>query len=236
MKHIGLFMVIGLLALSACSFETEQNEPESNETSLPTNLTDEFDKVDVQEFVSDWIQQAPTYAYDGQNLDLQEHIVMESYPAQHVLTYTFTSSSAGYGNRSDEVTAQVMTDHVIVVRATDGEITSAVIDDIYNERTQDLVESLKPENDRVTLSFTPEQCEEYVWDQWYADGYIQYVQEPTQEQLIEDYYANNGILADIDRVESDMMTCQACGCPQAYSFSASVEPADVDTLKEHGWN
>ncbi len=47
-----------------------------------------------------WIRESPTYAYDGSGLTFVSDLPAGSDPVAHNLTYTFTSSHAGYGNRN----------------------------------------------------------------------------------------------------------------------------------------
>ena len=83
-----------------------------------------------------WIENAPTYRFDGYGLRLIDHQQLESYPVQHALTYEFTSSHAGYGNRQGKVLAQVLTRHEIEVRLSGGRVTSAIIDRRWDELRQ----------------------------------------------------------------------------------------------------
>jgi hypothetical protein len=53
-----------------------------------------------------------------------------------VLTYAFTSSHAGYGDRSGKVTAQVITPHTIRITILDRTVDSAVIDEKWDEKGQ----------------------------------------------------------------------------------------------------
>lgn len=228
MNKITLFALAALLVLAACT----------------GNQAQETQAVQQAE---QWVQNAPTYAYDGQNLELIDYYVQESYPERHVVTFEFTSRQAGYGDRSDEMAAQVLTDHMITVTIVNEEVQSAVIDGRWDERNQREIDGSRPVNDPAdtdsnstelqTLTFQPMQCEEYEWDEWYAAGEIQYVDEPTTQQLITDYYAQeHAIELDVERVDTDQIVCQACNiCQTTHYFRTTTTPVDADVLEADGW-
>ena len=85
-------------------------------------FTKTLDESQIKALAESWIQGAPTYTYDGSDLRFVSYVQQESFPVRHVLTYTFTSSHAGYGNRSAQVTAQVITGHTIQVAIIDGTV------------------------------------------------------------------------------------------------------------------
>ena len=66
----------------------------------------------------------------------------------------FTSSHAGYGNRSAQVTAQVITGHTIQVVIIDGIVDTAVIDGKWDEIGQFLIGS------ELSLSYQPKDVRE----------------------------------------------------------------------------
>lgn len=119
------------------------------EEAMPRNLQDisklmlrliakatEMPAEEAEKTAERWIENAPTYRFDGYGLRLLDHKQLESYPVQHVLTYEFTSSHAGYGNRQGKVLAQVLTRHEIVVRLSGGRIASSIIDGKWDEMRQ----------------------------------------------------------------------------------------------------
>lgn len=242
MNKLAYVLIAGLLLLAACTVE-DPTQPDNN-----TNETQNIDQQaqDVQQYAEDWIRDQPTYAYDGQNLTLEEHRILESDPVQHVLVYTFTSTQAGYGDRSDQAAAQVITNHTIHLLIRNDTVESAIIDDRWNEVTQELLSGEPAEEpgiptesqETVSLHFQPMQCENYSWDDWYTEGNVNYVTEPSTQQLVGNYYANeHGIPVEVERIDSDMMTCQACNtCPQSYRLQATVETAFADTLEADGWS
>jgi hypothetical protein len=85
-----------------------------------------------------FILNAPTYAFDGieGTLLLIQTTSLESWPVQYIVILSFESSYAGYGDRSGEALAQVVTTHVASVKVVNGEVVQAVIDDAWDELEQ----------------------------------------------------------------------------------------------------
>ncbi|RXA20559.1 hypothetical protein EQO05_05420 [Methanosarcina sp. MSH10X1] len=91
---------------------------------------------EAEEIAENWIKSAPTYGFDGFDLKLENHEILESIPEQHILTYTSTSRHGGYGNRTGKMVTQVITPHRIEVTVSDGNVTSAIIDGKWDELAQ----------------------------------------------------------------------------------------------------
>ncbi|MEX0909666.1 MAG: hypothetical protein WDZ75_00045, partial [Candidatus Paceibacterota bacterium] len=89
-----------------------------------TSLTRD-NKENYQDVARAWVEEkSPTYLYDGSNL---EHIeVSEPAGGAFEHTFSFESSQAGYGDRTDEMSAQVITPHQIVVTVRNGEVASVI--------------------------------------------------------------------------------------------------------------
>jgi len=89
-----------------------------------------------------------------------------------------------------------------------------------------------------TLTFQPMQCEQNPWDVWYADGNVQFVDAPTQAQLIMTYYAEEHDINILSArlVETDRMVCEACGvCPTQHYYEVNAVADDVVVLQSLGW-
>ena len=225
MKQILPILLAGLILFAACTTTTPQPH-ETNELAI----------------AEEYVRNAPTYSFDGMDLELIEYYVQESYPEQHVISFSFTSRAAGYGDRSDEMVAQVLTEHVIIVTVVEEEVTKAVIDGRWDELQQQEITSGSNENPDTPagvelLSFQPMQCVEYAWDDWYAQGQTQYLTEPTTEELVQDYYAQeHEVEIGVALVESGMASCRACEiCATSYYLQATVDEAQADVLRRDGW-
>lgn len=95
---------------------------------------------EAREEASTWImQESPTYLFDGSDLQFEEERVIEEGKS-YEFAFFFTSSSAGYGDRTDEMTAQVITPHVMKVVVTDSVVVSAITDNVYSELEEKMIE------------------------------------------------------------------------------------------------
>lgn len=97
-----------------------------------------------------FLKNSPTYKFDGipETLKVIDTRILESLPVQYVVTIAFDSRHAGYGDRTGQVLAQVITPHEIVITVVEGEVIRAVVDDKWDELNQrEIVQSelLPPE-------------------------------------------------------------------------------------------
>jgi hypothetical protein len=176
---------------------------------------------EARAIAEEWITNAPTYAYDGSNLTLTDHVILDSFPEQHEMTYEFMSSQAGYGDRSGEAPAQVITQHTIVVRVAGGEVTSAIIDGIWDEMYQRMLSDLV-----VMESSMP--CDAAPWVQWYEEGNIQFPAEPREEEIAIAYFGEVYSIG-ISNFESDRLDSETC------NYTLQVRQRDVRMMEDLGW-
>ena len=104
---------------------------------------------EAEEIVENWIKSAPTYSFDGFDLKLENHEILESIPEQHILTYNFTSRHGGYGNQADQIVTEALTPHRIEITISDRNVTSAIIDGEWDELAQKPAER-ETENTDIT--------------------------------------------------------------------------------------
>ena len=80
-----------------------------------------------------WVQQnAPTYVYDGNNLQLDKAEKLADNSG-YQFVFSFVSSHAGYGDRTGQMVAQVIAEHTITIQVKDSQVVYAVTDELYNE-------------------------------------------------------------------------------------------------------
>ncbi len=82
-----------------------------------------------------FVENSPTYRWDG--VEGSIHVV-EAYKTRKPnavweVVVAFTSANTGYGDRSDVIVATVITDHVITVTVEGNRVTSAIIDEGWDE-------------------------------------------------------------------------------------------------------
>jgi hypothetical protein len=194
--------------------------------------TRSLDESQIKELTESWIREAPTYKYDGSGLGLVNYVQQESFPVRHVLTYNFTSSHAGYGDRSGKVTAPVITEHTIKITIIDGNVESAIIDEIWDEMGQFMVGS------ELSLSYQPKMCEKTAWQLWEENSGRVYIRAPTDEEIIKSYYITvySTDVRDVQKIQLDQVTCQACDvCPETYRFGLTVNASEMQPLLDEGW-
>ncbi|MCW4049688.1 MAG: hypothetical protein NWE89_08115 [Candidatus Bathyarchaeota archaeon] len=83
-----------------------------------------------------FVENSPTYSWDGVEGSIE---VVEAYKTRNPnavweVVVAFTSANAGYGDRSDQIVATVITDHVIEVTVEGDSVTAAIIDEVWDEQ------------------------------------------------------------------------------------------------------
>ena len=190
------------------------------------------DESQIKDLAESWIQKAPTYKYDGSGLTFINYVQQESYPVRHVLTYKFTSSHAGYGDRSGKVTAPVITDHTIKITIIASTVDSAIIDEKWDEMGQFMVGS------EQSLSYQPKMCEKTPWQVWEENSGRVYIRAPTDEEIIKHYYSSvySINVRDVKKIQLGTVSCQSCDvCRETYRFGLTVNASDMQPLLDEGW-
>ncbi len=191
-----------------------------------------LDGSQIKALAESWIREAPTYSYDGSGLVLIDYVQLESFPVRHVLTYNFTSSHAGYGDRSGKVTAPVITNHTIKITIVDGNVESAVIDGKWDEMGQFMIGS------ELAFSYQPKMCEKTPWQVWEENSGRVYIRAPTDEEIIKRLLHIRLQHRGQERKEDPArhVTCQACDvCPETYRFGLTANASEMQPLLDEGW-
>lgn len=92
-------------------------------------------EAESKEIAREFVENSPTYQFDGFDLEYNQTVVLRC-PYCWMFVFEFKSRHAGYGNRTGQVLAQVITPHTAVVTVINGTITSAVLDDRWDMLTQ----------------------------------------------------------------------------------------------------
>ncbi len=101
--------------------------------------TDE-EPIDPQQIAQDWIvNNSPTYKFDGQDLAFLG-------TREGKICFAFQSTSAGYGDRTGQMSATVITPHIMEIVVENGEVISAITDGKYNEITNEMIGEYLEEN------------------------------------------------------------------------------------------
>ena len=86
-----------------------------------------------------FIVASPTFKFDGmkETLKIGHFAVRESLPPLVSITATFSSENEGYGDRTDQILTDSITNHTMIIGVGGGtEIRSAIIDDVWDELNQ----------------------------------------------------------------------------------------------------
>ena len=94
----------------------------------------------AQERAGEFVTDSPTYQFDGME-DTFEYVETRDAAGDYVWTFVFRfdSSGAGYGDRSGQAVAEVITPHTAVVTVDSMEVTSAVLDGKWDMLAQEMV-------------------------------------------------------------------------------------------------
>lgn len=95
---------------------------------------------------------------------------------------------------------------------------------------------LNSNSNEVVYTYQGVQCITEPWQDWYLSGEINYIKEPSEKQLIIDYYAFQGVeIKEVNLINSDLITCQACEvCAKSYSYEILTNSESI-ILDNDGW-
>jgi hypothetical protein len=91
----------------------------------------EMSEEESRRIAEEFVKSSPTFVFDGieDTLRLTDTITLRC-PYCWQFTFEFDSRHAGYGDRTRQALAQVITHHAAQITIALGEVTSAVIDDM----------------------------------------------------------------------------------------------------------
>ena len=95
---------------------------------------------DAMKIAEKFVSSEATFKFDGMADTLTFKPAVAKTPETYEIIVEFTSSSAGYGDRSDMMTAQVLTPHEAVITVEKGVVISAVMDGQWDMLTQKAIE------------------------------------------------------------------------------------------------
>ncbi|MCF7845259.1 MAG: GerMN domain-containing protein [Candidatus Pacebacteria bacterium] len=128
MTNKSLVITIGVLIFALAAF-------------ILLNLEDPGElEVDPTEKAEQWVEEEATTFLERGGSDLEFQDATEVSDGVYEVTFNFESTFAGYGEVSDdEMSAQVITPHTIVVTVEDGSVVGAVTDDTYDEMEEKMI-------------------------------------------------------------------------------------------------
>ena len=124
-----LITALALLTVIAGACTTPSNGTNSNIT-----------EQEAQQLAEEFVRNSPTFTFDGIEGTLQ--LVETLYPDienSWQFVFRFESRHAGYGDRTGQMLAQVITPHEAVVTVEQGKIESAIMDEKWDMINQTLI-------------------------------------------------------------------------------------------------
>ena len=135
---IALIMGVVTVWAVACSSEPASEEgPESLQSEEPGDVG-KVTEAESRDIAEDFVRNSATFAFDGApgSLRLTETLVLRC-PSCWEFRFSFKSRHAGYGDRKDQILAQVITSHIVSVVVQNGEVTTASMDGKWDMLTQE---------------------------------------------------------------------------------------------------
>ncbi|UCC15964.1 MAG: hypothetical protein JSU58_06200, partial [Dehalococcoidales bacterium] len=143
---ISILLILGLTAFSACGEATNGNKDisglptvdqlQNGENDIPTAET--MTKEEGREIALDFVKNSPTFKFDGieDTLELINSIEI-SIPGAWTYELQFESRHAGFGDRADQMLAQVITPHSVSVSVEQGKVVYASMDNQWDMLSQE---------------------------------------------------------------------------------------------------
>ncbi len=135
LKHKKLAITVAVIGVIIAGAAGAYFVPaQSTLTMIPTT-PEEQAKYDALGVAQRYIVTSPTFAFDGMpnTIDVENISVMESDPIQYKIRIAFDSANAGFGDRTGQMLAQVITHHKMDIIVSEGNVISAVTDDSWDE-------------------------------------------------------------------------------------------------------
>jgi len=114
-------------------------KPDGSVTEL--NLFKELSEEESRRITEEFVKSSPTFVFDGieDTLRLTDTLTLRC-PYCWQFTFEFDSSHAGYGDRTGQALAYVITHHTARMTIAPGEVKSAVMDDMLDTLNQEIID------------------------------------------------------------------------------------------------
>ena len=130
--------IVAIIAVATLMFYSQLSCP----TEEPSTVTNGFSEEESLNIAQQFLKNSPTYKFDGieETLKHEESLTLRC-PYCWQFIFTFDSRQAGYGNRTGQMLAQVITPHTARITVQKGDITSAVLDNEWDMLQQEKIEN-----------------------------------------------------------------------------------------------
>ncbi len=144
--YLGVALLLVAAMLAGCSAATEPDDGpvQIEDPGPPEGPSQEESRLIAEEFVQD----SATFAFDGMADSFRHTAALEiSQPYAWAFVFEFDSSHAGYGDRSDQMLAQVITRHEASITVDTGLIVYASLDSKWDMIEQaELFDGIDPDD------------------------------------------------------------------------------------------
>ena len=108
-----------------------------NENTEPPSFDDPVTQQNM-EIARIFVLNSVTYEFDGYGLE-GAGFTHQASPERWTFIFAFNSTHAGYGDRTDQMLAQVITLHTALITVENGEVTSGILDSEWDMMKQELL-------------------------------------------------------------------------------------------------
>jgi len=170
----------------------------------------EMSEGESKKAAENFVRNSPTFTFDGMADTLKLVDTLRARcPYCWVFVFEFDSAHGGYGDRSGQVVAEVITHHRASVAVEQMEIASAVIDDEWDMLLQKELKTFPPSTEGKVLA----------------------------EVSCDDFMANNHIAKQVDVNAGDTFTVILCSNPSTgFQWVEEAQISDPTTVKQAGHN
>ncbi|MCX6641777.1 MAG: hypothetical protein NTV15_00110 [Candidatus Bathyarchaeota archaeon] len=103
-----------------------------------------------------WLLSSPTFKFDGLEGSVKLVEIWQAMtlvaPSFWQVTFEFNSGHPGYGDRTGQLLAEVITHHSVRINVTEGKITMAYIDEKWDELKQSVLPSIHTQEDARSVA------------------------------------------------------------------------------------
>jgi len=119
------------------------------------NSSTEMNDYQAKEIATAFITNAQTFHFDGleSSIKIVNVVELESNPIQYIVTLEFKCTHIGYGDRTNENLAEVITLHTAKIKIISGKVRSATIDNFWDELNQKSLQLTKNDIEQIALDW-----------------------------------------------------------------------------------
>jgi hypothetical protein len=133
-----IIIIAAIIAVAALALYSQLSCP----IEKPSSVANEVNEEKSLNIAHQFLKNSSTYKFDGMEETLKhEETLTLRCPYCWQFIFTFDSRQAGYGNRTGQMLAQVITQHTARITIEQGEVTYAFLDNEWDMLQQEKVGS-----------------------------------------------------------------------------------------------